>query len=159
MPYAPSSAPLAEPDLSQFSFWLGSWVVIHTDDDGREWEGANVVSLVEGGAAVEERFSLVQPDGELMTGRSYSVPVPGRGWCQTWVDSSGSYLDFVGGWTGSEMVLSRTGERAGAPVEQRMIFYAIEPASLSWDWQSRAGGGGPDAPWTLDWRLAYRRAS
>lgn len=156
MPYAPSSAPLMPPDLSQFAFWLGSWVVVHTDEDGGEWEGSNLVALVEGDKAVEERFTLVQPDGEVMTGRSYSVPVTGRGWCQTWVDNSGSYLDFVGGWNGSEMVLERTSERAGALLQQRMIWYGIAHDAFCWDWQSRAG----ESPtWELSWRLAYRRAS
>ena len=160
MPYLPSSSALIEPELSQFSFWLGSWVVTYTDPEGRRWEGTNVVSLVEGGTVVEERFTLLQPDGEVMTGRSYSVPVPGRGWCQTWVDNSGNYLDFVGGWNGQEMVLGRNTEREGAPLQQRMIFYDLAPDRLTWDWQSSAGAsaGAPDG-WRLDWRLEYQRAA
>ena len=145
---------MTEPSMPQFAFWEGSWVVTYVDDDGVTWEGANVVTQIEDGKAVEERFSLVQPDGELMTGRSVSVPVPGRGWCQTWVDNSGSYLDFVGGWNGSEMCLTRTTERDGAPLLQRMIWYAIEPDTFDWDWQSSTDGG---ATWQLNWRLAYRR--
>ncbi len=150
----PAVIAVADPELSQFEFWLGRWVVLHRDESGHEWPGSNVVSLVEGGRAVEERFSLVQPDGGLMTGRSYSVPVPGRGWCQTWVDNAGSYLDFVGGWDGREMRLLREGERAGAKVRQRMIWYDITPAAFSWDWQSSADGG---STWQLDWQLSYVR--
>jgi hypothetical protein len=148
------SGSVADPQLSQFAFWLGRWVVLHRDEAGREWPGSNVVSLVEGGCAVEERFSLVQPDGELMTGRSYSVPVAGRGWCQTWVDNAGSYLDFVGGWDGREMCLVREGDRGGPKVRQRMIWYDITPEALSWDWQSSADGG---TTWQLDWQLSYVR--
>ena len=155
MTYAPPDAPLVEPDPAQFSFWYGSWVVTHVDDDGVAWEGSNVVALIEDGKAVEERFSLVQPEGDLFTGRSVSVAVPERGWCQTWVDNSGSYLDFVGGWNGTEMVLERRTTRDGAPLRQRMIWHDICPNALSWDWQSSADDG---QTWQLNWRLAYRRA-
>jgi hypothetical protein len=129
-------------------------VVTHVDEDGKAWEGSNQVGYVEDGAAVEERFSLVQPDGSLMTGHSLSVPVPGRGWCQTWVDNQASYLDFVGGWNGAEMCLERTTERDGAPLRQRMIWYDISPDAFTWDWQSSADDG---ESWQLNWRLAYRR--
>ena len=84
------------------------------------------------------------------------MPVPGRGWCQTWVDSAGSYLDFVGGWNGQEMVLERTTVRDGVDLCQRMIFYDITAEALTWDWQSSTDGG---RTWRLDWRLAYERES
>ncbi len=152
--HAPSDAPCVEPELPQLTFWCGSWLVTYVDDDGVSWEGSNVVTLVEGGTAIEERFSLVQPGGDLMTGRSLSVPVPGRGWCQTWVDNAGSYLDFVGGWNGQEMVLERATTRDGVDLSQRMIFYDITAETLTWDWQSSADSG---RTWRLDWRLTYRR--
>jgi hypothetical protein len=140
--------------MSQLAFWLGSWRVSHVDEDGRSWAGTNAISLVEGGQAIEERFSMPQPDGDPMTGRSLSVPVAGRGWCQTWVDNAGNYLDFTGGWNGSELVLGRATVRDGADVLQRMVFYDIGPDSLTWEWQSSTDAG---ATWRLDWRLAYQR--
>lgn len=126
----------------------------YVDDEGATWEGSNVIVLTEDGRVLEERFSIAQPDGELMTGRSLSVPVPGRGWCQTWVDNSGGYLDFVGGWNGTEMCLERTTTRGGAPLRQRMIWYDIAADTFSWDWQSSTDDG---RSWALNWRLAYRR--
>lgn len=153
MPHLPASAALLDPELAQFSFWCGSWLVTYTDDDGRSWEGSNEVALVEGGAIVEERFSLLA-DGELLTGRSVSAAVPGRGWCQTWVDNSGQYLDFVGGWNGSEMCLERSTVREGASLRQRMVWYAITDSGFTWDWQSSADEG---ANWKLNWRLDYAR--
>ena len=153
--HTPSSAPFAAPELGQFAFWLGRWRVSYVDDEGRSWEGENAISSVQGGRAVEERFSMPQPDGEPMTGHSLSVPVAGRGWCQTWVDNAGNYLDFTGGWNGSEMVLQRATTRDGADVLQRMVFFDIGVDSLTWEWQSSADGGGS---WRLDWRLVYRRA-
>lgn len=145
-----------DPELGQFVFWCGSWVVTHLDDAGTAWEGSNEVSLIEGGKVIEERFSLVDPDGDLFTGRSHSVPIAGRGWCQTWVDNSGAYLDFVGGWNGSQMVLERSTTRDGVAIRQRMLFHDITPEALTWDWQSSADDG---RTWQLTWRLAYRRAA
>lgn len=151
----PVDEPIVEPTRDQFDFWCGSWVVTHVDDAGVAWEGSNEVAAIEDGKVVEERFSLVAGDGELFTGRSHSVPVPGRGWCQTWVDNAGSYLDFVGGWNGSQMVLERQTTREGAAIRQRMLWYDITPDAFTWDWQSSTDDG---QSWQLNWRLAYRRA-
>ncbi len=104
---------------------------------------------------VEERFRLPQAEDEVFTGRSYSVAVPGRGWCQTWVDNAGAYLDFVGGWRGDRMVLERETERDGAPLRQRMTWYDIGADAFTWDWEASTDRG---ASWVLNWRLAYRRA-
>ncbi len=46
-------------------------------------------------------------------------------WHQTWVDSSGSYLDFVGGFADGKMILARNGIVEGKPVKQRMVWYDI----------------------------------
>ncbi len=46
-------------------------------------------------------------------------------WHQTWVDSSGSYLDFVGGFADGKMILVRNGIVEGKPVKQRMVWYDI----------------------------------
>ena len=90
-------------------------------------------------------------------GRSISVPVAGRGWCQTWVDSDGQYLDFVGGRVDDEMILDRTATRAdGAVSRQRMRWWDIAPDSFSWDWLHAPLGA---AEWQLAWRLRYTRHS
>lgn len=82
-----------------------------------------------------------------------SVPVPGRGWCQTWVDSQGNYLDFVGGWTGSTMILDREHRDGDVAIAQRMTWRDVTADSLTWEWLGAEG----DSEWQLKWRLDYRR--
>lgn len=121
-----------EPDRSQFAFWVGAWTV--RNEAGPDLDGSNEVRWVLDGAVLEEEFSAgVDP----FRGRSLSVPVSGRGWVQTWVDTNGAYLDFVGGWLGDRMVLERT---TADGTRQRMAWYEIAPDGLLWDWAAQAPG-------------------
>lgn len=139
---------IAVPDRSQFDFWLGSWRVRRLV--GPAVEGHNEVTWTLDGAVLWEQFSA---RSDPFTGWSFSVPVPTRGWMQTWVDNNGSYLDFVGGWCGDRMVLERATGQAG-PSHQRMTWHSITPHGFVWDWASRPA---PDAGWDLLWRLRYDR--
>src|SRR3954454_17888366 len=72
-------------------FWIGDWTV--------SWPGGtgtNQIRRILNDKVVEELFECHGEDGSLY-GRSHSVidAADGR-WKQTWVDSSGGYLDFVG---------------------------------------------------------------
>ncbi len=145
---------VAEPHPSQFDFWLGSWRVRHLD--GEPVRGRNEVAWTLDGKVLWEQFSAGR---DPFTGWSFSVPVVGRGWVQTWVDNNGAYLDFVGGWlpdpTGGRMVLERSTGRAG-PARQRMTWHSITDRGFIWDWASQPTGD-PDEPWDLVWRLGYGR--
>jgi hypothetical protein len=147
-------APDAPAAPGQFAFWVGRWRVTDEGpgDSGRT--GVNVVSWLYDGAVLQESFSMQQEDGTLFQGRSLSVPDPRRGWCQTWADSAGHYLDFTGGWRGDRMVLDRVDSRTGVEVRQRMVWYDIGAHAFTWDWL-RSTDGGTD--WQLAWRLTYSR--
>jgi hypothetical protein len=134
------------PDRAQFEFWVGTWTV--RSEAGPDLEGTNNVGWVLGGAVLQEDFGA---GDDSFRGHSVSVPVAGRGWVQTWVDSSGAYLDFVGGWLGDRMVLERTSLDG---TRQRMCWYDIAPDALLWDWSARAAG---TDGWRLNWRLRYAR--
>ena len=76
-----------------FDFWVGNWDVTDPSDGstGRNRSGASSA------ARCSRRASpFPDPDGKPYRGRSHTVHVDGRGWCQTWVDTTGLYLDFVG---------------------------------------------------------------
>ena len=147
LPAAPAAA-------EQFAFWVGRWRVTDEGLDGRRRTGVNDVTWLYGGAVLQETFSMRQDDGTTFEGRSLSVPDPVRGWCQTWADSAGNYLDFTGGWRGDRMVLDRVDSRSGIEVRQRMVWYDIGAHSFTWDWL-RSTDGGTD--WQLAWRLGYSR--
>ena len=137
------------PDRAQFDFWVGSWRVRQLT--GAEVDGSNEVSWTLDGAVLWEQFSA---GSDPFTGWSFSVPVAGRGWVQTWVDNTGAYLDFVGGWCGDRMVLERD-RNSEPPSRQRMTWHSISREGFVWDWAARSD---PEAAWELVWRLRYDRS-
>jgi hypothetical protein len=138
---------------AEFDFWIGSW---HVTDPSDGSYGSNTIRRLLAGNVLEERFTFPGPDGKPYRGRSHTVHVDGRGWCQTWVDSAGLYLDFVGGMVGDVMRLERRAVVDSATVRQRMEWSDITADSLVWQWM-RA----PDHPddFELLWRLDYRRTA
>lgn len=155
---AKSSTPCDSPEVSQFDFWLGDWNLSWPAEQtgGRPGEraiGTNRIERLFGQCVVEENFTTA--DGSLR-GRSLSVFDPEAGlWRQTWVDNTGGYLLFSGGFDGENMEL-RTSEveREGHTIVNRMVFRAISETSLRWDWQGSRTGG---ATWTDLWTIAYTR--
>jgi hypothetical protein len=147
----------SDPAADQFEFWHGRWraetVAGGTDPPVVAF---NEVTWLWGRAVLFEDFSM--PAGRSQFhGRSISVPVAGRGWCQTWVDSNRQYLDFVGGRVDDEMILDRTVTRAdGSFVRQRMRWWDIASDTFSWDWLRASDAS---AEWELHWRLRYTRVT
>jgi hypothetical protein len=140
--------PIEPPERAQFDFWLGSWRVRHLV--GSEVDGTNEVCWTLDGRVLWEQFAA---GTDPFTGWSFSVPVIGRGWVQTWVDNAGGYLDFVGGWCGDRMVLER-GTGKATPTHQRMTWHSITDRGFVWDLGARTG---PFASWDVVWRLRYER--
>ena len=125
-----------------FDFWLGTWR--GTWESG---EGTNDVTREYGGHVVYERFRT-----EGFTGMSVSVfDEQAQLWRQTWVDDTGNYLDFTGGWQDDSMILCRV---AGT-FRQRMVWHDIEPGRFEWLWQRSDGG----AEWATNWKIAYERVA
>ena len=137
---------------ADFDFWLGSWQVTDPSDGT---VGRNTIRRILSGTVIEESFTFPGPDGKPYRGRSHTVRVDGRGWCQTWVDSNGLYLDFVGHRTGDVMRLERSAVVAGSPVTQRMEWSEITAESLVWQWL-RAPANSDH--FELLWRLDYTRS-
>mgnify|MGYP001440855588 CR=1 FL=1 len=108
----------------EFDFWLGEWELTWGDND----RGTNHIERVMDGAAIQENFECGGFEG-------MSVSVFSKEdsrWHQTWVDSSGSYLDFVGEVTDGKMILARNGIVEGKSVKQRMIWYDIAETKFQW---------------------------
>jgi hypothetical protein len=143
----------------QFAFWVGDWDIQsrQRSPGGDAWvEGKciNHVRRILNGRVIEERFdgSQLSPPLSGLSVSAYNRAL-GR-WQQTWVDDEGNYLDFIGGWQGDRMVLSRTAERGGRRVLQRMVWQDITPDRLTWTWESSADGG---KTWRVLWELRYTR--
>ena len=136
-----------------FDFWIGRWDVTDPSDGT---SGRNTIRRILGGKVLEESFTFPGPDGKPYRGRSHTVHVDGRGWCQTWVDSGGLYLDFVGGMVDEVMRLERRTVVGDAPMRQRMEWSCITTESLIWRWL-RAPADSDD--FELLWQLDYRRTA
>src|SRR5688572_17092983 len=111
------------PEFRQFDFWVGEWEA--------NWEknaqmpagkGSNRITKIMDGCVIEEQFDGVAAIG--LRGMSVSMYVPQSGeWKQTWVDNSGSYLDFTGDFKDGEMILVREAVGPqGRKFHQRMVW-------------------------------------
>jgi len=148
--------PSGRPDIADrlgedaLDFWLGSWDVSWAGGG----HGTNVIRRILDDRVIEETFQGSDPDGSLK-GRSLSVRDAADGsWRQTWVDSNGAYLDFVGVEVDGRIGFQRNATVGGVAVVQRMVWLDVTPESLRWQWQRSVDGG---ATWEVAWEIDYRR--
>lgn len=137
------------PEARQFDFWLGDWEVTWGEDQ----RGANRIHPILDGRVILENF-----DGSpslQFKGMSVSVYNPNIGrWQQTWVDDTGNYWAFTGGFAGGQMILVADDVVEGRPVKRRMVWYNIAAGALDWNWERSDDSG---ATWQVLWTLHYRR--
>lgn len=152
---AQSEIPCSNPDASQFDFWVGEWNGQWKDSDGKIQTCSNSVTKILNSCVIEENFST---SDNTFTGKSVSVYNPAKKvWLQTWVDNSGAYMDFSGGFNENKMILHRKGKnKEGIEILQRMIFYDITQSSFYWNWEVSTDGGNT---WKLIWKIYYTRKS
>lgn len=149
---APVAKPCATPEARQFDFWLGSWTARFMNNN-QSVTGSNTVSALYDGCVIAEQFDGAP--GSPLKGLSHSVyDVYAKRWKQTWVDNSGSYLDFTGGWEGDRMILTREAERNGKRFLQRMVWFDIRADAFNWHWERSDDGG---KTWAVNWRIEYQR--
>jgi hypothetical protein len=132
-------------------FWIGTWTV--------SWPGGtgtNSIRRILDGQVLEEVFECSDESGSLF-GRSHSVldRADGR-WKQTWVDSTGAYLDFDAVVVDGRISFQREAVVDGRDALQRMVWLDVRPDSLRWEWQRSFDGG---ATWDVTWALDYQRAT
>jgi hypothetical protein len=132
-------------------FWLGSWIVAWAGGG----HGTNTIRRILDERAIEETFDGSDADSSLK-GRSLSVrDAADDRWRQTWVDSTGAYLDLVGVEVDGRIAFQREAIIDGRPVVQRMVWLDVSPDALRWQWQRSRDGG---ASWEIVWEIDYRRA-
>ncbi len=103
-PVPPANLPArcTAPEYHQFDFWIGEWRVFQTAKPD-EMVASSLIESVYNGCGIRESWRPFS----MMTGGSISSfdRHDGR-WHQTWIDSSGARVEFTGGVTGGEMVLT-----------------------------------------------------
>ena len=131
---------------TQFDFWLGQWDCTWAEAG----KGTNHVLCILKDKIIQENFS-----GPELKGMSVSSFDPERQlWCQTWVDSNGTYLDFTGKFEDGKMILSRDAIVRGESCKQRMVWYNIEADQFDWNWERSDDGG---SIWRVLWHIHYQR--
>jgi hypothetical protein len=132
-------------------FWLGTWNVTWAGGG----HGTNTIRRVLDDRAIEESFDGSDESSSL-EGRSLSVRDAADGrWRQTWVDSTGAYLDFVGVEVDGRISFQREATTGTGTVLRRMVWLDVTAHAFRWQWQRSADGG---ATWDLVWEIDYQRA-
>ncbi len=131
---------------NQFDFWLGEWDVSWGDNE----TGVNLIEKILDRKIIRESFAAVN-----LLGTSLSAYDPERAlWCQTWVDNSGSYLDFTGKFENGKMILARNAIINGQNCKQRMVWHDIQENEFTWNWERSDNDG---KTWEIKWQILYHR--
>lgn len=131
---------------NQFNFWLGDW----DGTWGEDGKGTNRIERILDGKIIQENFSA--PDFQGISVSSYD---PERKlWCQTWVDTNGTYLDFTGKFEDNKMILTRDAMVRGEACKQRMVWYDIQEDRFEWNWERSDDDG---QTWRVLWQIHYVR--
>jgi hypothetical protein len=131
-------------------FWLGSWDLSW----GESGRGTNLIERSVGGRVVVETFEGHGPRGTLH-GMSLSIREGETGpWRQTWVDSSGAYLDLVGVEADGRISFQQSTIEHGVTIARRMVWLDVTPNACRWEWQRTVDDG---TTWTTEWAIDYRR--
>ena len=141
---------------SAFDFWIGDWNLTWTDQNDQIVKGSNTIEQVLNEKVIQENFTSLEEDlSKRFIGKSWTVYNPVKNeWKQTWVDNSGSYLDFTGFINENLKGFQRSFiNPKGKKIYQRMIFHDIKEDSFTWDWQNSSDGEN----WNLQWRINYTR--
>lgn len=146
--HAQATPPPLPPEAAQFDFWVGEWNVSWKENQ----RGVNRITKRWDSVIVEEFDG--RPESPL-EGHSVSVYDAGAGlWKQTWVDNQGGYLDFTGKFADGKMTLSRSFQKDGKTVHQRMVWYDIARDAFTWNWERSLDEG---KTWEVVWKIDYTR--
>ncbi|MDB5471760.1 MAG: hypothetical protein JWR84_3320 [Caulobacter sp.] len=144
---APVAAPpCQEPERRQFDFWVGSWDVYPTGQD--VLVAHSTIEKLYGGCAVRENWKPLKGAG----GGSLNAWRPDeKGWRQTWLDSSGAWAEFRGGWNGASIVIQ--GDWGGTLT--RMTYTPGPDGSVRQFGETSSDKG---LTWKASFDLTYRKA-
>jgi len=140
-----------------FDFWVGKWDLSWKTKDGTLETGSNNIKKILGNKILRENFEALTGSMKGFRGKSWSAYNGATGeWHQTWVDTNGAYLDFVGEIAGDKRIFKRSvTARDGKVHLQRMVFSNISDKALDWNWEASIDNG---KSWQLKWHIHYQRA-
>jgi hypothetical protein len=121
---APAKIEAARPEClaaehHQFDFWVGRWEVFAEDKPERKVADSLIEAVYDGCAVRENWMPLKGGGGGSLSAYDREI---GR-WRQAWIDSTGSWAEFQGGWSGTAMILEGTWPQPGAPRQITRMTY------------------------------------
>ncbi len=142
---AAQDKPCSRGDYRLLDFWVGDWSLT--------W---NKISRTLDNCVIQELFEADKPVS--LHGMSLSTFDKATAkWKQTWVDNSGSYLDFVGDVHDDSAIFMRDAkDKDGNPIKQRMVYKNYNKDEFDWSWERSEDGG---ATWKVMWPIHYTRLS
>jgi hypothetical protein len=123
---AAATAPATPPGCTsaesrQLDFWVGHWSVSPKAAPTRK-TATSLIEKLYSGCAIRENWMPLHGGA----GGSLSSYLPGKNvWQQLWVDSSGSWVTFTGGWDGHAMVLEGVWPVPGHPQQKTRMSYRL----------------------------------
>jgi hypothetical protein len=140
-------------DEHSFDFWLGDWEAVWTQSDGSKVHGINEIKGIANNTVLQENF--FDPSSSF-SGTSISVFNPAtQVWHQAWADSNGVFFNFEGILIeGDPAFKTKTIEKDGKKIIQRMVFKDIKKDSFTWVWEGTRNGG---SSWNELWKIYYTR--
>ncbi len=140
-------------ESKQFDFWVGKWAVFSKANPAQHVADSLIEKKYAGCAIRENWMPMNNQDGG-----SLSTYVPGKkAWRQFWIDSSGSAVDFTGGWNGKTMVLTGVWPTpTNAKQITRMTYTPLGDGSVE---QAGVTSDDNGKTWKPSFDFIYRRAS
>ena len=152
----PSAAPAPlvgcdSEESRQFDFWVGEWEVYPAAQPETKVADSLIEKLYAGCAIRENWMPLSGADGGSLS----AYVSADKGWRQTWVDSSGGFVEFAGGFADGKMTIEGVWPQPGKPEQiTRMTYSVLEDGSVRQFGEASDDDG---ATWAPAFDLIYRR--
>jgi hypothetical protein len=123
------------PEYRQFDFWVGDWNVTQA---GRP-AGTSSVQVILDDCVVLENWTGVNG----YTGKSFNIyNTATKRWQQTWVDNSGTIIDFTGDYADGEMRFhSESIQADGSKLLGKMTFFKLADGKIRQLWEQSTDQG------------------
>jgi hypothetical protein len=147
----PAPAGCNSTESRQLDFWVGHWSVSPKVAPNRK-AATSLVEKLYSGCAIRENWMPLHGGA----GGSFSSYLPAKNaWQQLWVDSSGSWVNFTGGWDGHAMVLEGVWPVPGHLQQRtRMSYRLLTDGSVE---QSGVTSDDDGKTWQPGFDLIYTR--
>ena len=149
---APPAACAAEP-YRQFDFWIGKWDVRPAGKD--VIVARSLIERLYDGCAIRENWMPVAGSGG---GSPSNYDIGKKRWRQAWVDSSGTRVDFDGGYAGDAMVLTGLWRGINGPGKDGLVrmTYTRQPGGRVRQFGEVSTDGGKS--WSASFDFLYSPA-